>query len=263
MKRSLIIFFSLLPAVGLCGPATAHQGHGYISPKVSDQQEAVIELAAKYDTRIKDPMEEKDLAASLLAVMEKVLEKSEKEGSEAIPAEDLERIALLHEAFMEELTRYDGYVQRREEIEKMLAKPEEPQFDYRFGVAGFMRGEGVGNFRLIDSAFQPAHSEGRFLYRVKPYAYWHPTDWLDIHAEGQGYGFSGGSHQQLAKVSLYQGFVEARLPDSDLLALKAGRQEFNYGSAFILGPDSSFQGLSFDAVRLRVNPVEPLTIDNL
>ena len=59
-------------------------------------------------------------------------------------------------------------------------------------------------------------------------------------------------------MSLYQGFVEARLPDSDLFALKAGRQEFNYGSAFILGPDSFFDGLSFDAVRLRVKPVEPL-----
>ena len=145
----------------------------------------------------------------------------------------------------------------------MLAKPETPEFEYKVGVNGFLRGEGVGNFTLTDFSYAPGHGEGRFLYRVKPYAYWHPADWLDIHAEGQGYGFTGGSHQEYNKVSLYQGFVEAKIPGSELLALKGGRQEFSYGSTFILGPDSFYDGLSFDAARLRVKPVEPLTIDLL
>ncbi|HEX8960957.1 MAG TPA: alginate export family protein, partial [Geobacteraceae bacterium] len=111
-------------------------------------------------------------------------------------------------------------------------------------------------------SYQPGHGEGRFLYRVKPYVYWHPTDWLDIHAEGQGYGFAGGS-QESNKVSLYQGFIEIREPEKGRIALKGGRQEFSYGSAFILGPDSFYDGLSFDAARLRVRPVDPLTVDLL
>jgi hypothetical protein len=48
-----------------------------------------------------------------------------------------------------------------------------------------------------------------------------------------------------------------------LLALKVGRQDFNYGSAFILGADTFYNGLSFDAVRLRVQPLQALTVDLL
>lgn len=146
--------------------------------------------------------------------------------------------------------------------EQLTIEPDPQAFEYRVGLNGLLRGEGTGNFRLADFGYTPSHGQGRFLYRVKPYAYWHPTDYLDIHLEGQGYGFSGGS-QYAGKVSLYQGFVEGRIPGSDLLALKAGRQEFNYGSGFVLGADSFYDGLSFDAVRLRVTPLEPLTIDLL
>ncbi len=141
-----------------------------------------------------------------------------------------------------------------------------PAFEYKFGVNGFLRGEGVGNFMLRYLSFTPDHSEGRFLYRVKPYVYWHPTDYLDFHIEGQGYGFSGGGHggsQPSGKFSLYQGFVEAKLPEKDFLALKVGRQEFLYGSTFIIGTDSFFDGLTFDAARLRVQPSAPLTFDLL
>lgn len=139
---------------------------------------------------------------------------------------------------------------------------EEEAFEYKVGVKGFLRGEGAGNFRFPDLSYNPEHSEGRFLYRVLPFAYWHPADYLDIHLEGQGYGYAGGS-QYYGKYSLYQGFVEGRLPKSDLLALKVGRQEFEYGSTFILGADSFFDGLTFDAARLRVKPTEALTMDLL
>ncbi len=227
----------------------------------------IVELATKYGALQKlpdkDSLEKKELAASLLSIMEKVLKKCELEGGEAVPAEDRERIAALREAMKEELAKYEGYQTRREEIERMLAKPEMPAFEYKVGVNGFLRGEGADNFRLSDFSYAPGHGEGRFLYRVKPYAYWHPTDYLDIHAEGQGYGFAGGSHQEYNKSSLYQGFIEAKLPGSGVLALKGGRQEFSYGSTFILGPDSFYDGLSFDAARLRVKPVEPLTVDFL
>ena len=141
-----------------------------------------------------------------------------------------------------------------------VAGPEELPFEYKMGVDGFLRGEGAGNIHPADQRYVPGRTEGHFVYRVKPYVYWHPTDWLDIHAEGQGYGFAGGGqgHNQL---SLYQGFVEARLPGSDLLALKGGRQEFGYGSTYILGTNSFYDGLSYDALRFRMHPAAPLTVD--
>lgn len=136
-----------------------------------------------------------------------------------------------------------------------------PEFEYKLGLGGFLRGEGAGDFSLTDLSFHPDQSDGRFVYRVKPYAYWHPTDYLDIHAEGQGYGYTGS--QEYHRFSLYQGFVEAHLPGRDLFDLKGGRQEFSYGSTFILGPDSFFDGLSFDAGRLRIKPTEAVTLDLL
>jgi len=133
---------------------------------------------------------------------------------------------------------------------------------YRLGLNGFLRGEGAGNFNLAGLSYQPGHSEGRFLYRVKPYGFWHPTDYLDLHLEGQAYGFTGGGRDDW-KVSLYQGYLEAKLPNSDLLALKGGRQEFVYGSTFMLGADAFFNGLTYDGGRLRVRPTSTLTVDLL
>lgn len=231
----------------------------------------IAELGKKYEATKKLPDEvvvegkpcpKSELAGCLLSILDKVMDKCGKEGADAIPREDMDRLAALHDALRPELAKYEGYLLRREAIEKMLAKPEVPEFKYKVGVNGFVRGEAVNNFRLPDFSYAPGHGEGRFLYRVKPYAYWHPTDYLDIHVEGQGYGFTGGS-QYSGKYSLYQGFVEGKIPEKDLLALKVGRQEFNYGSAFVLGPDSFYNGLSFDAARLRVQPLSPLTVDLL
>ncbi|HET6421699.1 MAG TPA: alginate export family protein [Geobacteraceae bacterium] len=231
----------------------------------------IAELGKKYEATKKlpeavvvegKPCPRSDLAGCLLSILDKVMDKCGKEGADAIPREDLDRLAALHEALKPELARYPAYLVRREAIEAMLAKPEVPEFEYKVGVNGFLRGEGVRNFRLPDFSYAAGHGEGRFLYRVKPYAYWHPTDYLDIHVEGQGYGFTGGS-QNSGKYSLYQGFVEGKIPEKDWLALKVGRQEFNYGSAFILGPDSLYNGLSFDAARLRVQPLSPLAVDLL
>ncbi len=268
MKQFLNLFLALLVASLLCGVASAHEGHGEIQGKVPKEHwscKEIAELVTKYGALQKLPekesLEKKELAASFLSIMEKVLKKCELEGSEAVPAEDRERIAALHEALKEELVKYEGYQTRREEIEKMLAKPEAPAFEYKLGINGFLRGEGAGNLHLVDNSFTPGHGEGRFVYRVKPYGYWHPTDWLDIHLEGQGYGFAGGSHQEHNQLSLYQGFVEVKEPEKERLALKGGRQELSYGSTYILGANSFYDGLSYDAVRLRVRPATPLTVD--
>jgi hypothetical protein len=269
----VICFLAMLPMIFL-NTAIAADEVEQIPEKVTIQHwswKDVAELGKKYDADKKlpdavvvegKPCVKSEVAGCLLSIIDKVLKKCEKEGADAIPREDLDRIARLHDALKPELEGMNGYLTRREAIERMLAKPEVPPFALKVGVKGFTRGEGAGNFRLADLSYNPGHAEGRFLYRVQPYVYWHPTDFLDIHLEGQGYGYSGGS-QYLGKYSLYQGFVEGRLPGSDVVALKTGRQEFVYGSAFILGSDSFFKGLTFDAARLRVKPVDPLTIDLL
>lgn len=268
--RFRIILPLLVMTLFLCSSAAADGGEGHLPAKVPRGHwscREIDELAAKYNALKRVPegtdLEKKQLAAPLLALLEKVLNKCELEGRGAVPAEDLERISALHEALKDELAQFEGYHTRRESIEKMLAKPELPPFEYKIGINGFLRGEGVGGFRLTDFSHAPGHGEGRFVYRVKPYVYWHPDEWLDIHAEGQGYGFTGRNHQEFNRYSLYQGFIEARLPGSEMFALKGGRQEFSYGSAFILGADSFFDGLSFDSARLRIKPVEPLTLDIL
>ncbi len=229
----------------------------------------VVELSHRYDagralpetmTAEGTPCPRSDAADCLISVMDKVLAKCRKEGMAALAAEDREMILRLRDNLADELEKHHGYHSLREQVEAMLAKPDRYDYEYRLGVNGFMRGEGGGNFRLPDSGYVPDHAEGRFLYRVKPYFFWHPAGWLDIHAEGQGYGYNGGS-QQHSKVSLYQGFVDILCPSCEGNSLKAGRQELVYGSAFMLGSNSFYQGLTFDALRLRLTPVKPLTVD--
>ncbi|HEY5974318.1 MAG TPA: alginate export family protein [Geobacteraceae bacterium] len=260
----------------LASPLTCHAEVPPATPSLQTPADIsfcreIAALAQKYgaDRKLPDsvvndgkPCPRGEAASCLLSVIIKVQEKCAKEGWAAVPQEDMDRIAALHEAMKNELAQFEGYATLRETIEKMLAKSEEPAFEYKVGVNGFLRGEGAGNFRLSDFSYNPGHSEGRFLYRVKPYAYWHPADWLDIHAEGQGFGYAGGG-RDFSRYSLYQGFVETRCPTFDWISLKAGRQEFVYGSAFILGADAFMDGQTFDALRLRLKPMENLTVDLL
>jgi hypothetical protein len=272
------IFFCLLPVIVLllfCSPAFAIETETATIPEMVTPDHwscrDLDDLEKRYgiysDTFSRPTTgarsySRRDLAARLYVILEKVLEKREAEDRAAVPAEDLEKIARLHQQLKEQLPVLEGYRTRRETVERLLSPPDEPVIELKYGVKGFLRGEGAGNFRLPELGYNPGHAEGRFLYRILPYIYWHPTDFLDIHLEGQGYGYSGGS-QYLGKYSLYQGFVEGKLPGRDILSLKVGRQEFVYGSAFILGSNSWFQGLTFDAARLRVKPLSALTLDLL
>jgi Alginate export len=268
MKNILIAAAILFAVLAPLAAPAAEEG----APLDIRSCRSLAELAKKYgaEKRLPDsvvvegkPCPKSELARCLLSVMEKVCDKCDKEGCAALSAEDRENIARLHDALKDELSSNEDYVQRREAIERMLAKPEaERPFAVKAGVNGFLRGEGAGNFRLPVFSYDPGHAECRFVYSVKPYVYWRPADYLDIHLQGQGYGYSG-STQETGRFNLYQGFVEAKLPDGDLLALKAGRQEFSYGSGFILSPNVFFSGLAFDAARLRVKPASALTIDFL
>jgi len=80
------------------------------------------------------PCSKGEVASCLLSVIKKVKEKCDKEGTDAVPKEDLERISKLHEALKKELKGMEGYPTLREFIEKMLAKPEEPTFLLKTGA---------------------------------------------------------------------------------------------------------------------------------
>ena len=215
-----------------------------------------------------------ELVDNFVAALTSIVEKYDKDGGQAISRDDMESIRRLIVSLEDELFGKQGYRTIRTTVEQLLVlvEPAVPVFKYKVGVNGFLRGEGTGNFTLSDMSYAPGRDAGRLLYRVKPYAYWHPDNYLDVHLEGQGYGFTGPGSRDAREFNLYQGFVEAKLPQGDtsgknLVALKAGRQEFNYGSGFILGTDSFFNGLTFDAARLRLQPsgqwLSLLTVDLL
>lgn len=249
----------------------ASETRGEIPERIGSEHWAyreMSELVRKYAAAKKLPegrnCTRAEMADCLLAVLDRIVESYEKDGNRSLLKGDLEQISALQLGLERELSRQPDYLKKRHTIEEILSlvAPEIPRFEYKIGVNGFLRGEGAGSFRLAGLSYAPGPDEGRFLYRVKPYAYWHPTDYLDLHLEGQAYGFNGASPSG-NKLNLYQGFAEARIPGQDVVALKAGRQEFVYGSAFLQGSDTAFDGLSFDAVRLRVKPTQALSLDIL
>lgn len=280
------VMMLLLVSLSLAGTALAHQdddkfhevfahhqtGEG-ADRQIPDQVLAenwayrqIAELVEKYAAEKKLPegkgCSREHLAEGLLGVLDKIVKTYQKDGNRSLLRDDLEAISALLPILEEDLAKQEGYRTIRGTVQEILTlvESEVPEFAYKLGVNGFIRGEFGGNRRLPDS-YAPGHNEGRFLYRVKPYAYWHPADYLDFHLEGQGYGYAGSS--RFDRYSLYQGFLEARIPDQKWLALKAGRQEFVYGSAFIFGADSAFDGLTYDAARLRLRPTETVTLDFL
>ena len=258
-------------AEGAPAKSTASSARGEIPPRVTSENWAyreIADLVEKYAAEKKLPQgmpcTRAELAECLLGVMDKIVKNFQQSGDRSLLKNDLEKINALQLGLEAELAQLDGYRTMRGTIQETLTliESEVPPFEYKIGVNGFVRGEGVDNFRLHDLSYRPDHGEGRFLYRVKPYGYWHPTDFLDIHLEGEGYGYAGGN-RSYERFSLYQGYLEARIPEKDLVALKAGRQEFVYGSAFVLGADSAFDGLTFDAARLRLKPTDTLSLDIL
>jgi hypothetical protein len=202
-----------------------------------------------------------ELVNKFIASLNSIAEKYDKEGGQAVSRDDMESVRRLIISLEDELFGKQGYRTIRTTIEQLLTlvEPAVPVYKYKAGLNGFLRGEGAGNFRLAETSPEQGINSGRLVYRVKPFVYWHPNDYLDVHLEGQGYGFTGEGATDSRDFNLYQGFVEAKLPQGDasgknLVALKAGRQEFSYGSGFIQGADSFFNGLTFDAIRLRVQP---------
>lgn len=126
------------------------------------------------------------------------------------------------------------------------------------GLDVMIRGESTRNFNFSDYTFTPGSGDDQLLVRVRPSLTYNPADYFTARVEGQWYATY--NDEDFDKIRLYQGYMEGSLP-SKKATLRAGRQELVYGSTFMLGADSFFDGLSYDAVKLGVKPVEPLTVD--
>jgi hypothetical protein len=129
----------------------------------------------------------------------------------------------------------------------------------KLGLDSLIRPEAASNFSLGNFSFTPGNDERRILLRLRPSVTAAPSENLTARVEGQWYAYYDDKNFSL--ISLYQGYVEGVLPGVKGVSLKAGRQEFVYGSTFLLGADTFYDGLTFDAAKAVLLPTDNLTID--
>jgi hypothetical protein len=129
----------------------------------------------------------------------------------------------------------------------------------KLGLDALLRIDGSRNQSLADFSFSPGNDDGRILARLRPSVTYAPTEYLTARVEGQWYAYADDT--DFSRFLLYQGYAEGSWPGSGKVSLKAGRQEFVYGSTFILGADGFFDGLSFDAVKIGLKPIDGLSVD--
>jgi hypothetical protein len=129
----------------------------------------------------------------------------------------------------------------------------------KLGLDSLVRPETASNFSLGSFSFTPGNVERRILFRLRPSVNVSPSENLTARVEGQWYAFY--DDKDFSLFSLYQGYVEGALPGVKGVSLKAGRQELVYGSAFLLGADTFYDGLTFDAGKLSWKPAEKLSLD--
>jgi hypothetical protein len=137
------------------------------------------------------------------------------------------------------------------------------QWEFDFGGQVRLRGDFAKNQNFTDFAFTPGHNEAQFLERTRLQAsVENHTLNLEAFVQVQWYGRWGGINKRSA-FDLYQGYIEWEKILGSPVSLKAGRLEFLYGSAFFIGTNDFYNGLSWDGVKASLNPFEPLNIDIL
>ncbi len=129
----------------------------------------------------------------------------------------------------------------------------------KLGLDSLVRSETATNFSLGNFSFTPGNDEGRILFRLRPSITVSPSENLSARVEGQWYAYY--DDKDFSLFSLYQGYVEGVLPGVKGVSLKAGRQEFVYGSTFLLGADTFYDGLTFDAAKVSWKPAEKFSLD--
>lgn len=129
----------------------------------------------------------------------------------------------------------------------------------KLGLDSMVRAERATDFSLGRFSFTPGNDERRILIRLRPSVTVTAPGGLTARVEGQWYAFHDDKDFSLS--SVYQGYVEGALPGVKGVSLKAGRQELVYGGTFLLGADTFYDGLTFDAAKLSWKPAETLSLD--
>jgi hypothetical protein len=126
-----------------------------------------------------------------------------------------------------------------------------------------LKGDFAKNQNFTNFTFTPAHNEAQFLERTRLQASIENRSLnLEIFIQGQWYGRWGGV-DNCSDFDLYQGYIEWEKVLNLPVSLKAGRQEFLYGSAFLIGTNDFYNGLSWDGFKTSIRPFEKLAVDIL
>ncbi len=126
-----------------------------------------------------------------------------------------------------------------------------------------LRSDFTRNQNFTDFAFTPDHKETQFLERTRLQASVENRSLnLELFVQGQWYGRWGGLDNR-SDFDLYQGYIEWEKVLDLPVSLKAGRQEFLYGSAFFMGTNDFYNGLSWDGIKTSIRPFGGLVLDIL
>ena len=124
-----------------------------------------------------------------------------------------------------------------------------------------LRGDFAKNQNFTDFTFTPAQKEAQFLERTRLHgSIENPALGLKVFVQPQWYG-RWGEVDRRSEVDLYQGYIEWQKILGSPISLKAGRQDFSYGSTFFLGPNDFYNGLSWDGIKVSINASEDLSLD--
>lgn len=150
-----------------------------------------------------------------------------------------------------------------EEDKSSGEKPDSKENRWKLDAGGEVRvrGDFARNQNLTDFTFTPGEKEAQILQRTRLRAsVENPALGLKGFAQIQWYGRWGGINRR-SEVDLYQGYIEWNKMMGSPVSLKAGRQDFSYGSTFFLGPNDFYNGLSWDGIKGSIDLRKDLLLD--
>ena len=141
------------------------------------------------------------------------------------------------------------------------SKPPENRWKLDAGGQVRIRGDFAKNQNLTDFTFTPGQKEAQFLERTRLHgSIENPALGLKVFVQPQWYGRWGGIDRR-SEIDLYQGYIEWDKILGSPVSLKAGRQDFSYGSTFFLGPNDFYNGLSWDGIKGSIDLHKDLSLD--
>lgn len=147
--------------------------------------------------------------------------------------------------------------------EEVAAVGSQPRWAVDVGAQLRFRGDFARNEQLGSASFAPRHDESQFLQRSRLRGSIYNADLgIALHAQGQWYGRWGDTENQ-SDLDLYTACFDWHDPSGWGLpvTLRLGRQDFSYGSAFFLGRNDFYNGLSWDGLRASVAPSPDIDVD--